>query len=151
VLEATQNQARIWKFKTVRSAARAKIRFCIYLLNGDYSNAEAEDRKIRERYADILDGAMFEPHPEIHITEEAIRIWAERLKVDHALRAQQLAMLKACIARENSEESTEAQALHELAQTLTADDLAAMQELAATGASSSSDASVVSRGAWPPG
>ena len=130
-LESMYSASTLWKFKTIRSAARARVKFCIYVLNGDHAKATAEDRKMRERYSDVLDEAMFEPHRDVRITEETIRTWAERLKTDHELRAQHLAMLKACMARESSEEGTEAQAVHELVQTITADDLAGMQRLTA--------------------
>ena len=51
---------------------------------GDLAKANAEDRKMRERYSDMLDEAIFEPHPDVRITEETIRTWAERLKADIA-------------------------------------------------------------------
>ncbi len=123
-LDASRRIQPIWQYETARSAARSRIKFCIFLLNGDYVKAKAEDRKIRELNAAILDSAMFEATPGIAISEETIRTWADRLKADHALRVQELAMLKVCLASGGPDE---VQALHELAQTLTPEDVAAIR------------------------
>ena len=44
------------------------------VIHGDQWPAKTRHRKMRERYSDILDEAMFEPHPGTHITEEAFNI-----------------------------------------------------------------------------